>query len=153
MKRVDELQNMIISCAKRAESLTGAKVQIQSEPIYAERYPCLPICEDFKEKYGPRKALACVCLIRNCSLVLLTLEMCPLRSRRSMIICLLQMKRSRPIPASMPKLLQNQGADEICIKGAKGLAMTGLDLLLNESLRQAAAEYHEKVVPDFYKEK
>ena len=49
MKRVDELQNMIISCAKRAESLTGAKVQIQSEPIYAERYPCLPICEDFKE--------------------------------------------------------------------------------------------------------
>ena len=44
-------------------------------------------------------------------------------------------------------------ADEICIKGAKGLAMTGLDLLLNESLRQAAAEYHEKVVPDFYKEK
>ena len=29
--------------------------------------------------------------------------------------------------------------------------MTGLDLLLNESLRQAAAEYHEKVVPDFYK--
>lgn len=49
MKRVDELQNMIISCAKRAESLTGAKVQIESEPIYAERYPCLPICEDFKE--------------------------------------------------------------------------------------------------------
>ena len=45
------------------------------------------------------------------------------------------------------------GADEICIKGAKGLAMTGLDLLLNESLRQAAAKYHEKVVPDFYKEK
>ena len=31
--------------------------------------------------------------------------------------------------------------------------MTGLDLLLNESLRQAAAKYHEKVVPDFYKEK
>ena len=44
-------------------------------------------------------------------------------------------------------------ADEICIKGAQGLAMTGLDLLLDESLRQAAAEYHEKVVPDFYKEK
>ena len=51
------------------------------------------------------------------------------------------------------KVAAEPGADEICIKGAKGLAMTGLDLLLNESLRQAAAEYHEKVVPDFYKEK
>ena len=51
------------------------------------------------------------------------------------------------------KAAAEPGADEICIKGAKGLAMTGLDLLLNESLRQAAAEYHEKVVPDFYKEK
>ena len=78
--------------------------------------------------------------------------MCPLRSRRSMIICLLQMKRSRPIQPVMPSC-SGTGASEICIKGAKGLAMTGLDLLLNESLRQAAAEYHEKVVPDFYKEK
>ena len=51
------------------------------------------------------------------------------------------------------KAAAEPAADEICIKGAQGLAMTGLDLLLDESLRQAAAEYHEKVVPDFYKEK
>ena len=99
---------MIISCAKRAESLTGAKVQIQSEPIYAERYPCLPICEDFKEnmaRVGVGMRLPDPKLLFGSS----DIEMCPLRSRRSMIICLLQMKRSRPIPASMPKLLPEPG--------------------------------------------
>ena len=94
MKRIDELQNMIIGCAKRAESLTGAKVQIQSEPIYAERYPCLPICEDFKENMA-RVGISMCLPDPKLLFVLLTLEMCLLRSRRSTITCLLQMKRSR----------------------------------------------------------
>ena len=152
MKRVDELQNMIISCAKRAESLTGAKVQIQSEPIYAERYPCLPICEDFKENMARVGVGMCLpdpkLLFGSSDIGNVSMKIPAIHDYLSIT--------DEEIPAhssQYAKAAAEPGADEICIKGAKGLAMTGLDLLLNESLRQAAAEYHEKVVPDFYKEK
>ena len=152
MKRVDELQNMIINCAKRAESLTGAKVQIQSEPIYAERYPCLPICEDFKENMARVGVGMCLpdpkLLFGSSDIGNVSIKIPAIHDYLSIT--------DEEIPAhssQYAKAAAEPGADEICIKGAKGLAMTGLDLLLNESLRQAAAEYHEKVVPDFYKEK
>lgn len=152
MKRVDELQNMIISCAKRAESLTGAKVQIQSEPIYAERYPCLPICEDFKENMARVGVGMCLpdpkLLFGSSDIGNVSIKIPAIHDYLSIT--------DEEIPAhssQYAKAAAEPGADEICIKGAKGLAMTGLDLLLNESLRQAAAKYHEKVVPDFYKEK
>ena len=152
MKRVDELQNMIIGCAKRAESLTGAKVQIQSEPIYAERYPCLPICEDFKENMARVGISMCLpdpkLLFGSSDIGNVSIKIPAIHDYLSIT--------DEEIPAhskEYAKAAAEPAADEICIKGAQGLAMTGLDLLLDESLRQAAAEYHEKVVPDFYKEK
>ena len=152
MKRIDELQNMIIGCAKRAESLTGAKVQIQSEPIYAERYPCLPICEDFKENMARVGISMCLpdpkLLFGSSDIGNVSIKIPAIHDYLSIT--------DEEIPAhskEYAKAAAEPAADEICIKGAQGLAMTGLDLLLDESLRQAAAEYHEKVVPDFYKEK
>lgn len=152
MKRIDELQNMIIGCAKRAESLTGAKVQIQSEPIYAERYPCLPICEDFKENMARVGISMCLpdpkLLFGSSDIGNVSIKIPAIHDYLSIT--------DEEIPAhskEYAKAAAEPAADEICIKGAQGLAMIGLDLLLDESLRQAAAEYHEKVVPDFYKEK
>ena len=152
MKRIDELQNMIIGCAKRAESLTGAKVQIQSEPIYAERYPCLPICEDFKENMARVGISMCLpdpkLLFGSSDIGNVSIKIPAIHDYLSIT--------DEEIPAhskEYAKAAAEPTADEICIKGAQGLAMTGLDLLLDESLRQAAAEYQEKVVPDFYKEK
>ena len=152
MKRIDELQNMIIGCAKRAESLTGAKVRIESEPIYAERYPCLPICEDFKENMARVGISMCLpdpkLLFGSSDIGNVSIKIPAIHDYLSIT--------DEEIPAhskEYAKAAAEPAADEICIKGAQGLAMTGLDLLLDESLRQAAAEYHEKVVPDFYKEK
>ena len=132
MKRIDELQNMIIGCAKRAESLTGAKVQIQSEPIYAERYPCLPICEDFKENMAPCRYQHVSCRIQNCffgssDIGNVSIKIPAIHDYLSIT--------DEEIPAhskEYAKAAAEPAADEICIKGAQGLAMTGLDLLLDE---------------------
>ena len=42
-------------------------------------------------------------------------------------------------------------ADEICIKGAKGLAMTAIDVLADALFQQAIKEYHRNQIPDEYK--
>ena len=42
-------------------------------------------------------------------------------------------------------------ADEICIKGAKGLAMTAVDLFENAGLRDRILQYHKEHVPASYR--
>ena len=42
-------------------------------------------------------------------------------------------------------------AQEICLKGAKGLAMTGYDILSDPDFQKEIKEYHDKQIPDFYK--
>ena len=44
-------------------------------------------------------------------------------------------------------------AQEICLKGAKGLAMTGYDILVDPDFQKNIRTYHEKQIPIFYKEK
>ncbi len=47
--------------------------------------------------------------------------------------------------AAMPQ------ADDICIKGAKGLAMTGFDILESEEFRNTINEFHARQVPEAYR--
>ena len=42
-------------------------------------------------------------------------------------------------------------ANEVCLKGAKGLAMTGYDILSDPDFQKEIKEYHDKQIPDFYK--
>ena len=42
-------------------------------------------------------------------------------------------------------------ANEVCLKGAKGLAMTGYDILSDPGFQKEIKEYHDKQIPDFYK--
>ena len=152
MKRIEGLIDVIKLCVRNAEQLTGAKADISWGEISAERYPNRPMCQAFKDnmatlgiemKWPDPKAQYGSSDIGNLSIKIpaihdylsITDEEIPAHSKE------------------YAKAAAEPAADEICIKGAQGLAMTGLDLLLDESLRQAAAEYHEKVVPDFYKEK
>ena len=45
----------------------------------------------------------------------------------------------------------SQRADEVCLLGAKGLAMTAIDLLTNADLRKQALDSHSRQVPEIYK--
>ena len=44
-------------------------------------------------------------------------------------------------------------ADEICLKGAKGLAMTALDILEDSKFRDEINAFHDAQVPERYHEK
>ena len=153
MKRVDELQNMIISCAKRAESLTGAKVQIQSEPIYAERYPCLPICEDFKENMARVGVGMC---LPDPKLIFGSSDIGNVSIKIPAIHDYLSITDDKTIQAHTKEYAdaaKSEEAQEICLKGAKGLAMTGYDILSSDEFQAEIRRFHEQQIPDFYKEK
>ena len=48
---------------------------------------------------------------------------------------------------------KSEEAQEICLKGAKGLAMTGYDILSSDEFQAEIRRFHEQQIPDFYKEK
>ena len=150
-KRLLELVELIKGCIRRAESLTGAKASIKERPVYAERYPCLPVCMAFQgnmERLGIK-----MCLpepgklfgssdIGNVSIKIPAIhDYLSITDDESIRAHSAQYAAAAVLPQ----------ADEICVKGAKGLAMTGLDLLLDERLRQDAKAYHQSVIPDYYK--
>ncbi len=150
-KRLLELVELIKGCIRRAESLTGAKASIKERPVYAERYPCLPVCMAFQgnmERLGIK-----MCLpepgklfgssdIGNVSIKIPAIhDYLSITDDESIRAHSAQYAAAAVLPQ----------ADEICVKGAKGLAMTGLDLLLDERLREEAKAYHQSVVPDYYK--
>lgn len=150
MKRAEELIGLIKGCVKRAEELTGAWAEIETEPIYAERYPCLPMCEAFRDNMG-----------------LLGISMCEPRPgelfgssdignvsiRIPAIHDYLSITDDASIEAhssGYARAAAGPEADRICILGAEGLAMTGLDLLEDKGLREKSIAYHKKTVPSFY---
>ena len=97
MKRIEVLIDLIKTCVANAEKLTGAKGQVAWDDISAERYPSRPMCQAFKDNMHELGIEMTWPDPKN-STALRILEMCPLRSRRSMIICPSRMIRpSRPI--------------------------------------------------------
>jgi amidohydrolase len=153
MKRVKELLQMVRECAERAASLTGAELLLTEEPIYAERYPCKPMCEAFKDNMASLGISMCYPKpgerfgssdVGNVSIRIPAIhDYLSITDDLSIRSHSVQYAEAAATPQ----------ADEICLKGAKGLAMTGLDLLMREELRRECISYHESIVPDFYKGK
>lgn len=153
MKRLSELLDMIRGCIRRAEDLTGAKAEIQTEPVYAERYPCLPICEAFRDNMSLLGISMC---LPDPNMLFGSSDIGNVSIRIPAIHDYLSITDDPGINAHSKEYAEaavSPQADEICIKGAKGLAMTGADLLLIEKLRQDSEEYHRKTVPAFYRQK
>lgn len=153
MKRAQELNDLIMGCIRRAEELTGARAVIETDPIYAERYPCLPLCEAFKENMGALGVRMCYPkpgeLFGSSDIGNVSIRIPAIHDYLSITDDLSIEAHSTEFArvAAEPK------ADRVCILGAKGLAMTGLDILENRSLREESIAYHEKTVPAFYRMK
>ncbi len=47
---------------------------------------------------------------------------------------------------------KSERADEICIKGAKGLAMTAVDILSSPEFQAQIKQYHQNQVPEVYRQ-
>ncbi|MCG8572339.1 MAG: M20 family metallopeptidase [Spirochaetes bacterium] len=142
---LNELLVKIKKVIQSSEITTGAKASIEEDFKYAERYPNLEMAEQFKknmenlgEKMGypdPHEILGSSD-IGNVSLKLPIIH-------AYMKICNQSVKghsKEFSLAAVSPR------ADEVVIKTAKALAMTGYDIFTNEILRKRIyQEFKEKV--------
>ena len=153
MLRIESLIELVKGCIGRAESLIGATAEVEVEPIYAERYPNLPMCEAFKQNmatlgiemtYPTPGRLYGSSDVGNVSIKIPAIhDYLSITDDRT----IMSHSKAYAEAAATPQ------ADEICIKGAKGLAMTGLDILADETFRKEINDFHAKQVPEAYKGK
>ena len=153
MKRTEELIEILKRCVENAEKLTGANALINRGDIYAERYPNQPMCQAFKDNMeligihmewpDPKKQYGSSD-IGNVSIKIPAIH------------DYLSITDDETIQGHTIEYANAAGsleAQEICLKGAKGLAMTGYDILVDPDFQKNIRTYHEKQIPIFYKEK
>ena len=133
-----------------AAQLTGATPEIHVHRMYAERYPNLPMCEAFKAnmallgeemEYPNPNLMYGSSDVGNVSIKIPTIH-----DYLAIAPAGVSSHNKEFTVASV-----TERADEICIKGAKGLAMTAIDVLADALFQQAIKEYHRNQIPDEYK--
>lgn len=151
MKRIEDLIQLIKTCVANAERLTGAKGEVTWDDISAERYPSKPICQAFKDNMhelgiemtwpDPKKQYGSSD-IGNVSIKIPAIhDYLSITDDASIQAHTVEYAEA----AASPK------AQEVCLKGAKGLAMTGYDILSDPEFRKEIREYHDRQIPEFYK--
>ena len=130
-----------------AALVTGAEGRVDYEPIYAERYPNLVMGEAFKRNMAPLGEImeypdpaerVGSSDVGNVSLELPTIHEYLAIADPSVVAHTDRFREASLSPR----------ADEVILLAAKGLALTGWDLLSDEDLREAAREeYRRKVLP------
>ena len=149
---LEKLADAVIRCAKSAELLVGARMEAKVGDMYAERYPNWPMCEAFKnnmETLGMEMAVGNPVGnygssdIGNVSIVIPAihdyLPACPAGVNSHNV--------------AYTECANQPMADETCLLGAKGLAMTAFDILTDSTLRERIQEYFKKQIPAEYKAK
>lgn len=153
MLRIEHLISLVKSCIEHAESLTGAIAEVTVEPIYAERYPNKPMCEAFKnnmELLGtPMQWPTPGKLYGSSDIGNVSIKIPAIHDYLSIT----DDKTIQSHSKAYAEAAATPQADEICIKGAKGLAMTALDILESSDFRDQINAYHEAQVPKEYKGK
>ena len=151
MLRIKELIRFVTSCIEHAEALTGAKAEVSVEPIYAERYPNKPMCQAFKnnmESLGIQMTWAEPGKLYGSS------DIGNVSIKIPAIHDYLSITDDKTIQShskEYTKAAATPQADEICLKGAKGLAMTALDILESSEFRSEINAYHDAQVPKEYR--
>ena len=151
MKRIEDLIQLIKTCVANAERLTGAKGEITWDDISAERYPSRPICQAFKDNMhelgiemtwpDPKKQYG-------------SSDIGHVSIKIPAIHDYLSITDDASIQAHTVEYAEaaaSPEAQEVCLKGAKGLAMTGYDILSNPEFQKEIREFHDKQIPEFYK--
>lgn len=145
-----KLVEAVKKCARTAETLVGARCEIKVGDLYAERYPNWPMCEAFKnnmESLGMKMEIGNPVGnfgssdIGNVSIKIPAihdyLPACPAGVNSH--------------NAEYTAYTDKAQADATCLLGAKGLAMTAIDILEKPLLREQIQIYFEKQIPQEYK--
>lgn len=149
MKELEHLTEVLRSAVSAADQINGTTSEMRVAPFYAERYPNLTMGGKFKE---------------NMALLGEEMEYAKPGAYGSSDVGNVSIKlpaiheylwiAPAEVNAHSKELAEcaiSERADTVCIKGAQGLAMTGLDILSSQELRDAINAEHDKAVPDFYK--
>jgi len=150
MLDLEKLVEKVKLAAQSAAQLTGATPEIKVHRLYAERYPNQPMCAAFKD---------------NMSLLGEEMQWAnPTGMYGSSDIGNVSIKLPAihdylwVAPAGVnshnveyTEYSASPRADEVAIKGAKGLAMTAIDILLSKDFQQEIKESHRKQVPAEYR--
>ena len=133
--------------ADAAARLTGAEVVVEGEPVYAERYSNSVMGEAFKKnmetlgepmEYPDPKERVGSSDVGNVSLEIPTIHEYLAIADPSVAGHTAEFREASLSPRG----------DDVVLLAAKGLALTGWDLLTDELLREAAkAEYLKKAAP------
>lgn len=147
---LEKLVEIVKKCAQNAGDFVGARCEIKVGGMYAERYPNLPMCLRFKE---------------NCESLGMPMDIAqPGGMYGSSDIGNVSIK----IPAihdyiplcedginshnkEYTETTDKARADEVCLLGAKALAMTAIDILESKELQKEIYEYFDKQIPVEYK--
>ena len=146
---INDLMNKVCRAAKAASLLTGAKVDITEGNMIYERYTNLPMSEAFKHNmemlgekmnYADNTKFYGSSDIGNVSIHLPIIHDYLNISQKSVNEHSVDFANDAVTPR----------ADEICIKGAKGLALTVVDILENPDFQKEIIEYQKTIVPKEY---
>ena len=135
--------------AEMSAAMIGAQVEITVDALGYERYPNLPLSEAFKanmEELGEQINYADPAKLYGSSDINDVSVFVPIIHD---YLCI----SSKPVNEHSVEFANDAAsprADEICIKGAKGLAMTAMDLFANEKLRETIQAYQKANVPEEY---
>lgn len=151
MKRIEELIEVIKKCVVNAENLTGVRGEVSYDDISAERYPNKPMCQAFKDNMhelgiemewpDPKKQYG------SSDIGNVSIKMPAIHDYLSIV----DDPKVQAHSADYTVASGTPEAFEVCVKGAKGLAMTGYDILSSEEFQKEILKSHEEQIPDFYK--
>jgi amidohydrolase len=136
--------------AQSASLLTGAIPEVSVHRMYAERYPNGPMCEAFKENmsllgeemgYPDPNVMYGSSDIGNVSIKLPAIH----------DYLWIAGEEVNSHSKEFAEAAISPRADEVCIKGAKGLAMTAVDILSDGDFQVQINGFHREQVPPEYR--
>lgn len=149
MLDLERLAGKVRAAVLSAAQLTGAAPDIEEGRIYAERYPNRPMCEALKanmEELGEEMEYPDPNIMYGSSDIgNVSIELPAIHDY--LAIAPEGVNSHHPDFAAAAI---SERADNICIKAAKGLAMTAVDILEKKEFRKGILAYHREQVPEEY---
>lgn len=147
-----ELERLAVAverCAMAAQNLTGATAKVTVGSMYAERYPNLPMCTAFKTNM---EALGMEMEFANPTGIYGSSDIGNVSIHIPSIHDYLPLCDDGINSHNVEYTQQTDKprADTVCLLGAKGLAMTAIDILQNADLRREIQDYFAQQIPKEY---
>ena len=145
-----KLAECVKKCAANAADFVGAKFEVHVGDMYAERYPNLPMCLAFKdncEELGmPMDVAKPGGMYGSSDIGNVSIKMPAIHDY--IPLC------DDGIPShnrAYTEQTDKPRADEICLLGAKAIAMTVIDILEKPEFRKEIYKYLNEQIPEEYK--